>query len=102
MIDACRLAACRESLPENGDRYGYLQVEKIIISESEDLISYEAADMARKAPTILNFQKRLMKGREESCWRQVKTRRQRKWWYQGLFSLLLVTRECFWNWMTAG
>ena len=28
MIDACRLAACRESLPENGDRYGYLQVEK--------------------------------------------------------------------------
>ena len=50
MIDACRLAACRESLPENGDRYGYLQVEKIIISESEDLISYEAADMARKAP----------------------------------------------------
>ena len=54
MIDACRLAACRKSLPENGDRYGYLQVEKKI-SESEDLISYEAADMARKAPTMLNF-----------------------------------------------
>ena len=30
---------------------------KKIISESEDLISYEAADMARKAPTtrMLNF-----------------------------------------------
>ena len=58
MIDACRLAACRESLPENGDRYGYLQVEINNFRVGDMIsymISYEAADIARKAPTMLNF-----------------------------------------------